>query len=850
MEKRFYSHLVCFLVLICSPFLFAQNTIDTINVITYNIQTGTNYRSETPELLAALLKQWKIDFLCTQELWIQNTVKISASLPDYGWFGVGRDDGKALGEMGVIFYRKDKYELLEEKTFWLSETPEIPGSKSWGTGDPRMATWGKFRDIKNNKIFFVFNTHLDVTSSEARNKGALLIRRRIADIAKTAPVIITGDFNCEPNSQPYLNILQKVSLETDFYDSKDKSKTPHFGPSGTYNDFSTVNPTSCIDYVFMNSFFHVNRHGVINEKPGGSFISDHFPVFAELELVYPEAPLMPELKASVGDKKVSLWWDDTSEKLTNDNFLNGECDFEGYKLYRSKDKKMTDAELVPGSWNIPLLRKSLFQCDLNNNIEGYTDFGIVDGYGFYLGNNSGIRHSFVDTTVENGITYYYVLTAYDKGVKDVGKGISPQETDFSFEPNSKNVAIVTPKQNITGTKLPGIVLRNPNTTIGNNSFSLEIFDPSQIRPNHRYKIKFKVDTVQQHAVLFETSRYKHDLLYTNSGMWIYDITGGASQLVYSEDINRHASNNVIFNTLDGFNCFNSEKVETEVFDGLQFKMANPVIIASFDSMKAEWTKGFSPLVIKTSKIESKFFPWQYEIHFTGDSSTYHSKLSKAKSIKDTDGNPVGPAMVIFNQKFPFYVLNKTFPDSLGNYEKMDMLAYDKNMNGVFDRDSDEILVGPVVENVNQITWGGTIFSISFSQVKTEDNMPKAMDVLKVDFKRPYYDSDEIIFDVIPDYYVTNVKKENDLPLKFGLSQNYPNPFNPATTIEYSISQAGYYSLKVYNILGQEVAELVSGEHSIGKYKTSFNGEKLSSGLYIYKLSGSNMSVTKKMILVK
>ena len=90
------------------------------------------------------------------------------TLSDFSWFGVGRDNGQSLGETAVIFYRKDKFELLEQNTFWLSETPEVPGSRSWETSDTRIATWGKFEVKATGKIIYVFNTHFDHISSLAR----------------------------------------------------------------------------------------------------------------------------------------------------------------------------------------------------------------------------------------------------------------------------------------------------------------------------------------------------------------------------------------------------------------------------------------------------------------------------------------------------------------------------------------------------------------------------------------------------------------------------------------------------------------------------------------------------------
>ena len=98
--------------------------------------------------------------------------------------------------------------------------------------------------------------------------------------------------------------------------------------------------------------------------------------------------------------------------------------------------------------------------------------------------------------------------------------------------------------------------------------------------------------------------------------------------------------------------------------------------------------------------------------------------------------------------------------------------------------------------------------------------------------------------------VTAVDQTTALPTEFAMDQNYPNPFNPTTTIQFAIPEAGRYVLKVYNILGQEVTTLVNEEMGAGIHKVTFNANNLASGLYIYRLSGNNVNITKKMMLMK
>lgn len=104
---------------------------------------------------------------------------------------------------------------------------------------------------------------------------------------------------------------------------------------------------------------------------------------------------------------------------------------------------------------------------------------------------------------------------------------------------------------------------------------------------------------------------------------------------------------------------------------------------------------------------------------------------------------------------------------------------------------------------------------------------------------------------IPEGLPVSVNKFNPrIPEKFNLSQNYPNPFNPSTTIQFSIPESGFYSIKVFNVLGQEVAELINEEVATGNYSVEFDASKLTSGLYIYSLTGNNIKITRKMMLLK
>ncbi|MBU0473729.1 MAG: T9SS type A sorting domain-containing protein [Bacteroidetes bacterium] len=824
----------------------------SLNVVSYNIQTGGYYRTETPQLLAQFVEDWKVDILGTQELHKLQVEAIDKALPEFSWFGVGREDGKDFGETSVIFYRKEKFELLEQSTFWLSETPDVVGSKSWSSSDIRIVTWGKFLDRSIEKTFYVFNTHYDHISDYARTESSKLLRLKMREIAGLNPIIITGDFNCTAGTTPYNLIIEENKDDLLISNSEKICLDDPFGPKGSFNDFKDNSPTLKIDFIFVNQFFKTLKCGIINEKPNDKFISDHFPVFAKMEFTFPTPPIRPVLNAIACDNQVNLIWDRVAEDSTYETFFKEGNDFQGYKLYRSKDPKMKDAVLVEDSWNIPLLRKPILVSDKIDGIKGYTNYGIINGFGYFLGEDSGLQHFYSDYNVTNGVTYYYVLTSYDDGFSGIGTGFAPSECSYEIEVdesgnllyNSQNTAIVTPKKSNSGVSIPSIIKDSNNSTIGNESIIPRIFDTKKITEKETYKIKFLVDTLEYHE-LNNRYRHKNDLLYSNSGFAIYK---NDNTLVYKEDMNSYAKNNIVFDKILNKYFLNSnELIISEEFEGIQITMDYKSRTAQYSKNKSGWIKGEADMQILPSKSESKFFPWQYEIIFTDNSDEYTGLTNKVKGIRSHDDLPLGPAALLLNEKFNFYVLNKSFQLNDGTYEKLDLIVHDKNQDGIFNRENDQVLVGHSVTLANQILWAGTVFAIDFSLIKDELSMPQPNNIYLVDFDRPYMETDVIKLNVDPKGKLTN---NNPIPDKFSLKQNYPNPFNPITTIEFSIAQEGKYSLKVYNIIGQIVSTLYDKSFGAGNYSATFSSAGLSSGVYIYRLDGPVGSIANKMIILK
>lgn len=255
-----------------------------LRVMTFNIRLnlasdGLNAWPRRKEAVAALIRLHDVDLVGLQEALPEQLVDLDALLPHLARFGSGRS-AERLGEFSAVYYRKDRFELLDSDTFWLSETPSIPGSKGWDAAYERIATWGKLRDRRTGSVFFHFNTHLDHIGRQARREGARLIMRTIAQIAGgDTPVILTGDFNDVPGSEAY-----RIVTERGFQDARDVTRCPAHGPDSTWNGFKAIEPGRRIDFVFVRGVPAILQHAILSDTLEGRFPSDHLPVVAELQL--------------------------------------------------------------------------------------------------------------------------------------------------------------------------------------------------------------------------------------------------------------------------------------------------------------------------------------------------------------------------------------------------------------------------------------------------------------------------------------------------------------------------------------------------------------------------------------
>lgn len=273
MRKLFY-------LLLFPLFLSCQSKPVDLNIMSFNIRMDTpsdslNSWSYRKDVAAKVIRQNNIDLFGTQEVLAHQLKDLKERLPEYTSVGVGREDGKEAGEYSAIFYKTDRFEALKSGTFWLSETPEVAGSKGWDGACERVATWAVLKEKESGKKLFFINTHLDHVGKVARQEGVTLMMERAKEYGKGLPVIITGDFNANPDSPVIAHVLESG----EFYDSYQLSATPK-GATGTFHGYGRipVERRNRIDYVFITEPLKVTSYEALPEKLDGTFVSDHVPV--------------------------------------------------------------------------------------------------------------------------------------------------------------------------------------------------------------------------------------------------------------------------------------------------------------------------------------------------------------------------------------------------------------------------------------------------------------------------------------------------------------------------------------------------------------------------------------------
>lgn len=288
-----------FLLMLSLTFIHKKIEAQTLNIATYNLRNansedsiaGNGWGKRLP-IIAKMVAFYDWDIWGTQEGKNGQLKDLVGQLPEYAFLGVGRDDGKEKGEYSAIFYKKEKFTLLKSGNFWLSTITDRP-NKGWDAVLPRICTWGLFKENKSGKTFYFYNLHMDHIGKIARSESAKLILAKIKEAGVKIPVVLTGDFNVDQNSDSY-KVLQSSHILQDAY-TLSKIRLDN---SASFNDYGNrLGSSERIDHIFVSPQFSVKRYGILNDgyvdakdivdektKQIMRYPSDHFPVMISVDL--------------------------------------------------------------------------------------------------------------------------------------------------------------------------------------------------------------------------------------------------------------------------------------------------------------------------------------------------------------------------------------------------------------------------------------------------------------------------------------------------------------------------------------------------------------------------------------
>lgn len=265
------------LILLCMALLsLPVHAAETpqLKLISFNLRNsggedGSNRWEHRRHATERMIREEAPDLFGVQEALADQLQYLDESCPQYARVGVGRDDGDKAGETMAIYYRRDRFDLAQSGTLWLSETPETP-SCGWDGACNRTVTWVELRDKTSGKSFFYFNTHLDHQGRQAREEGIKLLVEIVGKVAGKAPAILGGDFNSPTDSSIFRPLVRFMKSARD--------KAPESDNEGTFNGFGTAPDTIVIDHIYFRGKLRCLQFRTLKGDYGTPYISDHYPI--------------------------------------------------------------------------------------------------------------------------------------------------------------------------------------------------------------------------------------------------------------------------------------------------------------------------------------------------------------------------------------------------------------------------------------------------------------------------------------------------------------------------------------------------------------------------------------------
>lgn len=254
-----------------------------LTVMTFNLRYGTandgdNSWPNRDHLVMDIFQERNADIVGVQEALAFQLDEITARFSQYAVIGVGRTDGKTTGEYAAILYNTQRFNVDASGTFWLSDTPLIVGSTSWGNTIPRICTWARLIDRNSGQAVYIFNAHFDHRSQPSRERSSELIEERIAERAHDDPVVLMGDLNAGESNEAIATLNNNPDQVHSY-----RSIHPGATSVGTFNGFEGTSDGEMIDHIFVSSDVIIRDADIDRTSEKGRYPSDHFPVWATIE---------------------------------------------------------------------------------------------------------------------------------------------------------------------------------------------------------------------------------------------------------------------------------------------------------------------------------------------------------------------------------------------------------------------------------------------------------------------------------------------------------------------------------------------------------------------------------------
>jgi endonuclease/exonuclease/phosphatase family metal-dependent hydrolase len=270
-----------------------------VKAMTYNIRANTildgpNCWYFRKNVVFDILTENTADVIGLQEAQRSQLMQVKKVLSQYSCYAIGRNDGIQSGESCPIFYRKDRFVLLDSGTFWFSDTPNVPGTKDWGNIVPRICSWVYLRENGQTTGFYIYNLHLAAFSQNSREKSVHLLAKRVANRRTKDPFIVMGDYNMALYN-PAMMFLQKFGYQSPYPKMVDAwlSVHPNRAETSTRQSFQGRILGPQVDHIQICEDASVLEAKIDSREENGRYGSDHFPVIAKI--LIPTLPKVSQL---------------------------------------------------------------------------------------------------------------------------------------------------------------------------------------------------------------------------------------------------------------------------------------------------------------------------------------------------------------------------------------------------------------------------------------------------------------------------------------------------------------------------------------------------------------------------